>query len=247
MTEQSKLRIIGGPNGSGKSYFINEVKNKNYFHLSNYVNADDIETSLKNIGQFDFNNFNFYTNQEEFIQHIDASTFKTEIKIEVKRTIRITNNNLVLNEKINSYHSALIADFIRTKLLETNQSFVFETVMSNISKVNFLKLAKQKGYKIYFYFLCTEDVELNKLQVLNRVKIGGHSVPPEKIQSRYPASLHNLQATIELSDVCFCINNKGAIGGFEKIAEIVNGSLINYICEKIPTWFKKYYIDKINN
>ncbi len=245
MEEKLKLRIIGGPNGSGKSYFINEIKNKKYFFLKNYVNADDIEKILKDTKQLSLATFNINATNNEFLKHIELSTYKNDTKESVSNAVILIENKFELKTVINSYHSALIADFIRIKLLDSNQSFVYETVMSHISKIDFIKNAKQKGYKIYFYFLCTESVELNKLQVKNRVEFGGHSVPEPKIEERYPKTLSNLKSAIEISDICFCINNKGSIGGFEKVAEIVNGGEINYLCTNPPNWFNKYYLEKI--
>jgi predicted ABC-type ATPase len=117
--------------------------------------------------------------------------------------------------------------------------------MSHPSKLDFIQKAKDEGYKIYFYFLCTESVELNKIQVNNRVELGGHFVPESKIEGRYTKTLNNLQAMIQLSDVCYCINNKGSIGGFEKVAEIVNGQSQNFIANNIPNWFQNYYLTKL--
>jgi predicted ABC-type ATPase len=245
LVEKLKIRIIGGPNGSGKSYFINEVKDKKYFFLKNYVNADDIEKIMKETKQLLLTTFNINATNNEFLTHIELSTYEKEIKESIVNALTIIENKFELKTEINSYHSAIIADFVRTKLLESNQSFVYETVMSHISKVDFLKIAKEKGYKIYFYFLCTESVDLNKLQVKNRVALGGHNVPEIKIEKRYPETLNNLISAIELSDICFCINNKGSIGGFEKVAEIVNGENQNYISLNPPNWFQKYYLNKI--
>jgi predicted ABC-type ATPase len=245
LNEKLKLRIIGGPNGSGKSYFINEIKDKKYFQLRIYINADEIEKLFENSNKLDLSSFNVIATQDEFVNHIESSTYKDDVKLSLKNSVSIIKNNFILNSKMNSYHSAILADFIRIKLLENNQSFTFETVMSHISKIDFLEKAKLNNYKIYFYFICTESVELNKLQVQNRVKLGGHNVPLEKIESRYPDTLNNLKLAIELSDICYCINNKGSIGGFEKVAEIVNGKEINYLCSDPPNWFQQYYLDKL--
>lgn len=45
---------------------------------------------------------------------------------------------------MNSYIASDIAEFIRQELLTEGLSFSFETVMSDLSKVDFLNLAKKK-------------------------------------------------------------------------------------------------------
>jgi predicted ABC-type ATPase len=75
-------------------------------------------------------------------------------------------------EAIDSYLCARITDFIRLKI-----SFHFETVMSHISRVEFLHLAEQQGYRTYLYFVSTVDPEINIARVQYRVvSQGGHGV-----------------------------------------------------------------------
>ena len=62
-------------------------------------------------------------------------------------------------------------------------SFSFETVMSHPSKIKELKKAKEKGYRIYLYFVCTDDAEINVNRVANRIEKGGHPVDVYKIRS----------------------------------------------------------------
>ncbi len=188
---------MGGPNGSGKSYFINEVKDKHYFYLKNYINADDIEKELKVTSKFNLSNFDIKANQQEFYNFITNSTFKDGIKQTAISGLEVNDNDLILKTEISSYQSALVADFIRNKLLQNKDSFTFETVMSH----------------------------------------------PSKIEKRYYESLKNLKSVIEVSDVCYCINNAGIMNGFQKVAEITNGKEINFLSEKLPIWFQQYYLN----
>ncbi|MDQ3108696.1 MAG: hypothetical protein M3R17_02285 [Bacteroidota bacterium] len=48
-----------------------------------------------------------------------------------------------------------------------------------------MKQAKAEGYKVYLYFVSTENPEINKERVQLRVRNNGHDVPPDKIVSRY--------------------------------------------------------------
>jgi predicted ABC-type ATPase len=86
-----------------------------------------------------------------------------------------------------------LADFIRQQLLINGISFTFETVMSHESKVDFLHKAKSNGYRVYLYFISTEDPEINISRVKVRVAQHGHHVDPEVIKTRYNKSLSHLK------------------------------------------------------
>ena len=92
---------------------------------------------------------------------------------------------ILSDNNINSYIAADIANFLREALLDAGVSFSYETVMSHVSKVEFLKKAKANNYKIYLYFIATEDPEININRVKIRIAQKGHSVNPETIKRRY--------------------------------------------------------------
>lgn len=83
---------------------------------------------------------------------------------------------------IDSYFAAFIAEFLRLKMLNIVEAFTVETVMSDESELEYIRLAKSMGYRIYLYFVSTKDVEINIGRVRFRVETGGHDVPKAKIQ-----------------------------------------------------------------
>ena len=103
--------------------------------------------------------------------------------------------------------AAEIADRRRMDCIEQGADFTFETVLSTERKLELLRYAKSKGYFIRGYFILTCDAEINVLRVRSRVESGGHSVPEDKIRSRYTRSLRNLPAFLDVCDVCHVYDN----------------------------------------
>ncbi|MCL2712897.1 MAG: hypothetical protein FWD37_06485 [Methanomassiliicoccaceae archaeon] len=98
---------------------------------------------------------------------------------------------------------------LRNSLLDFGVSFGFETVGSTKEKVDFLKRAASKGYKIEVLFVTTESAELCARRVLERVKSGGHDVERSKIFSRYKRTMGYLKDYIEVADVASVYDNSG--------------------------------------
>ena len=71
--------------------------------------------------------------------------------------------------------------------------------MSTERNLNLLKKAKEQGYFIRCVFVLTCNPEINVARVKNRVLVGGHDVPTEKIISRYTKSLNMIK---ELAQIC---------------------------------------------
>ena len=96
---------------------------------------------------------------------------------------------------------------IVTESLKSGKSFVYESVFSHPSKLDFLKQAKQMGYKVHVFYVCTDNPQINIARVANRVKEGGHNVPTQKIIDRYYRNLALAKKTIEFCDNFYIIDN----------------------------------------
>ncbi len=128
-----------------------------------------------------------------------------------------------------------MAEFIRQQLLQTGKSFTFETVMSHVSKIDFLSQAKKNGYRVYLYYVATEDPEININRVKLRVAQDGHSVSSDAIRNRYYKSLNNLKNAVKQTDRAYIFDNSGTQANL--ILEVNDGSdvVLNNAVE-LPYW-----------
>jgi len=234
-----RLRMFAGPNGSGKST-IKEVLSSEL--LGVYINPDDIE---KEINQFDFLNFDNYqikATKKEVMAFFENSKLleKANMKDELQ-WLKFNDNKLIFTElMVNSYYASVCADFMRRKLCELQLSFTFETVMSSYDKVEFLKQAKRSGYRVYLYYVATKDPLINISRVENRVLKGGHSVPAEKIKSRYYRSLENLSDAVKYSDRAYIFDNSNHARTW--LCKITEGKEVEIKQDSIPEWLNTYLI-----
>lgn len=180
--------MFAGPNGSGKST-IKDILPAAW--LGVYVNADEIEKSVRATGCLDWAAFGLDVDQAELMSFLQTSILlsKAGLLPQVHQLGRQPGRLLLGEVEINSYWASVLADFIRHKLLAAKVSFTFETVMSSPDKVDFLHKAQQAGYRTYLYFVATEDPDINVARVQYRVQTGGHPVAEDKIRSRYARSL----------------------------------------------------------
>jgi predicted ABC-type ATPase len=95
----------------------------------------------------------------------------------------------------------------REELLAKNAGIAFETVLSAPDKLDFIARAKAAGYFVRVFFIGTHDPRINAARIAGRVMAGGHTVPIEKIVSRYVRSMANLSAAIRLSDRVYVYDN----------------------------------------
>lgn len=236
-----KFRIFAGPNGSGKSTLIKEMHQQ--FNLGYIIDADFIETSLTKKKYIDSSIlFPKRISQNEWTAFINAHKDDERLRSNDFSTIGFSENFLVAKEKINSYQAAVIAEFYRSKLLEEKHTFSFETVMSHISKVNFIERAKEHGFKTYFYFICTQDPEINKQRVKNRVQKGGHNVFEQKIETRYYRSLNLLHSAFSIADRAFILDSSNK---FRNVVVEKKQDEIIVHQNKVPEWIGEYLLDKL--
>ncbi len=95
----------------------------------------------------------------------------------------------------------------REELLGARRGIAFETVFSAQDKIDFLQRAIAAGYFVRLFFIGTSDPRINAARVAGRVMAGGHTVPLEKIVSRYYKSIGNLSVAIRLADRVYVYDN----------------------------------------
>jgi predicted ABC-type ATPase len=104
------------------------------------------------------------------------------------------------------------------QLLREGESFAFETTLAAKSYVGLIRDAKMMGYEITLLFFWLSSPTIAKERVARRVRMGGHSIPPQTIERRYWAGIRNLlKLYIPICDNWMVINNLG--GDPELIAE----------------------------
>lgn len=240
-----RLRVFAGPNGSGKSTLFNTIKDQ--FNTGCFLNSDEIEKEISNKGFVNIEEFGLQLNQDdldEFKTNANAISLIKKAELEGHRIdIEIRENVIVDQSKqTHSYEASLITAFLRNHLLEKGISYSFESVMSHISKLDEIKLAKDLGYKTYLYFVCLQDPDINVSRVENRVLKGGHTVEPLRIKRRYKETLKNLLPALLLVDKAYIFDNSGS--KMELVAEVVNGT-IEILTNDVPNWFIEYVINKV--
>ncbi len=242
MPTKKRMRMFAGPNGSGKSTIFQSIKDN--FSIGHYINADDIEYNLRKKGFVNLQDFGLVVKEEVFSNFKENSTWMAKAEKAKLPIDLVFKNNIVVNipKETHSYEAAFLTDFIRTQLLNTKQSFSFETVMSHPSKLDILRKANELGYRTYLYFVCTDSPRINVSRVNNRVEKGGHPVPKKKIESRYFRTLDLLADASVLATRTFLFDNSKL--DKELILEVENSEITIY-SDRVPNWVESYLMEKL--
>lgn len=126
----------------------------------------------------------------------------------------------------------------RERCLNDKQSMIFETVFSADDKLDFIRRAKQAGFFIRLFFVCTASPMINAARIAGRVMKGGHDVPIAKIISRYQKSIINCKVATAIADRVYLYDN--SVDGQEAriLLRFANGSIIKQYTTDIPQWAK---------
>ncbi len=239
--------MIAGPNGSGKSTIKSFIESKVSLIWGIYINPDDIEKQIRDQGHLDLIKFDITSTRTEIRTFFEKSVLLRNARLmDCVNHLDYANGKLHFDSiHVNAYLASVIAGFIRQKLLEKQVPFTFETVMSSEDKIEFLKQAKENGYRTYLYYVATIDPEINIHRIRERVRNGGHDVPKDKILSRYTRSLTLLWEAVRHSDRAFIFDNSSL--EIELLAEITNGKILEIRSENIPQWFAAAILNKFHN
>lgn len=124
----------------------------------------------------------------------------------------------------------------RYECLKSGKDFVFETVFSASEKLEFLIKAKEKGFFIRFFYVCTIHPKINIARITQRYLNGGHEVPISKVISRYYKSLLNAAKAVALVDRAYIYDNSIDNHLPQLLYRTVDGKLHKQYVDELPQW-----------
>ena len=91
--------------------------------------------------------------------------------------------------------------------LQGTETFIYETTSAGRSQFKFMDQAREHGFKIASVFIGLSSAKLSLLRVKERVENGGHDVPEDIIERRFPNVMKNFPEMLKRSDVSVAFDN----------------------------------------
>lgn len=155
--------------------------------------------------------------------------------------LRFVNADRLAKELgLDAYQAADVAEAVRQRLLLARESFVFETVFSDPSgdKLSFLEKATEAGYAVTLCYIGLADSDVSQERVAMRVSQGGHDVPDEKLEARFPRTLVNLQRAVKQLPLVRIYDNSDLGCAFLHLATFQDKTLV-YAKRPWPDWLEQ--------
>ena len=103
----------------------------------------------------------------------------------------------------------LLLEEIR-RLASRRSDFGFETTLSGVTYVSFLRRLKAQGYRIQLFFLWIPTVEMALARIADRVRRGGHDIPEQVVRRRFHKGIQHLFKLYRpLLDLWMLFDNSG--------------------------------------
>ncbi len=95
--------------------------------------------------------------------------------------------------------------------IRRRENFAFETTLSGKTYQKKIREWREAGWQVKLFYLWLPNAESSARRVEFRVKQGGHNIPLEAIERRYPRSIENLFEYAEICDSVTCYDNSESI------------------------------------
>lgn len=90
------------------------------------------------------------------------------------------------------------------------------------TKDRFLVECQSNGYTVRLVFVGLQSADLSRGRVMERVEAGGHDVPDDKIESRFPRTFSNLSQALRFVDATLLFDNSSSDELYRFVAEFRN-------------------------
>ena len=156
------------------------------------------------------------------------------------------NPDIVAQERFGDWNSmeairkaVVYCEEWREKCLADRQSLIFETVLSAHDKIDFIERAKEAGFFVRVFFVCTESPTINASRIAHRVMKGGHDVPIPKIISRYQKSVLNCRYIATKVDRTYLYDNSIENAEAKILLRFSDGLIAKKYVDVLPEWAKQ--------
>ena len=156
------------------------------------------------------------------------------------------NPDLVAQERFGDWNSpdairkaVVYCQEWREQCLAERKSLIFETVLSADDKIDFIVRAKEAGFFVRLFFVCTKSPTINAARIAQRVIKGGHDVPITKIVSRYQKSILNCKYIATKVDRTYLYDNSVDDAEQQILIRLSNGNIAKRYVEEMPEWARQ--------
>ena len=156
------------------------------------------------------------------------------------------NPDLVAQERFGDWNSpdairkaVVYCQEWREQCLAERKSLIFETVLSADDKIDFIERAKEAGFFVRLFFVCTESPTINASRIAQRVIKVGHDVPITKIISRYQKSVLNCKYIATKVDRTYLYDNSIENAEAKLLLRFSDGKIAKRYIEELPEWAKQ--------
>ena len=204
-----RLRVFAGPNGSGKSSVFQLIAE--HLHGGAYVNADDLQRNLETSEGVPLSLFLPSLSGDDFqafySEHPLRAPADAPFPFAVHQDGRLTFAETSDHSRSPSCATAILADYVLTRLIEAGEDVAYEAVSEHPSELALMRHAKELGYRVTLYYVCVATPEINKQRVALRVTQGGVGVPDAVVVAEYERSLSLLKEAVALADRAYLFDN----------------------------------------
>lgn len=204
-----RLRVFAGPNGSGKTSIFQLLAE--HVRMGHSVNADELLRNLETSAGVTLQHFLPSLSGEDFAAfysgHPLHAHYGSPYPFVALQDGRLTLSPACDHSPKLSYATAILADYVLTRLIEAGEDLAFEEVFSQPSAISLMRQAKAAGYRVTLYYVCVASPEICKQRVALRVTQGGLGVPDAEVVGQYERSLALLKECVALSDRAYLFDN----------------------------------------
>ena len=94
-------------------------------------------------------------------------------------------------------------------LIEARRSFIRETTLSSREILRSVSAAGEAGYRVVMVFVAVGSATATKTRVALRVVSGGHDIPEQAQDRRFPRSFDNAPKVARIADAAYFLDNSG--------------------------------------
>ena len=202
----------------------------------------DLEIKSIKINEIIYSELIYFLNNDE--------NYRKEIFIEniedLNNIKKINLYYIILNYILNNSFYIYNTDFLKKArgtiiLFIKKYLYILLLITTDLSKdsrekLDFIIKAKEAGFFIRFFYVCTSDPTINVTRIAQRYINGGHEVPISKVISRYYKSLLNAAKAIAIVDRAYVYDNSVENQLPILLYRTVDGKLFKQYTTDIPRW-----------